>query len=51
MEGYRTATLDLKNRKKGGSVPFADSEDETNPGYGGRDYVCRIVDELLCFFL
>jgi len=27
MEGYRTATLDLKRRNRS-SVPFADSEDD-----------------------
>jgi len=41
ISGTMTATLDLKNRKKG-FVPFADSEDEVNPGYG-RDYVSSSV--------
>jgi erythrocyte membrane protein band 4.1 len=39
MEGFRTATLDLKGRKKTGSVPFADTEDED--GGAGRVYFMK----------
>jgi hypothetical protein len=33
-EGYKTATLDLKGRTRGrgGSVPFAENEDDRNLG-------------------
>ena len=34
----RTATLDLKDRKRGkGGVPYADFEDDRNLGPGGMD--------------
>lgn len=39
IEGYRTATLEMKGRRKG-SVPFADTEDDPalagGPGYDGN---------------
>jgi erythrocyte membrane protein band 4.1 len=37
MEGYRTATLDLKRRNKG-SVPFADVDDEANAAATDQQY-------------
>jgi hypothetical protein len=39
MEDFRSATLDLKQNRKKGSVPMADSEDEVMQGYGGQDFV------------
>lgn len=37
MEGYRTATLDLKRRNKG-SVPYADTEDDSTVAPGEQDF-------------